>query len=228
MEETVHLDMAGFGILAAGILLIPLCYAGLMALARDCAFSDENRKRRLFSVLPEYLAAGLAEAAFLVLWGRRNGLSWMEFACLAAILPAMAAFCITDLWERIVPNRLLLLMLFCYLMILGVQGIREIEIVEQALPGIVLGTVFCGITFGLGYLLSHGNMGAGDVKLALLLGLYLTGDYVVDTILYGCVAAAVYSLIQIGRKRLTRKDAIPFVPFLYLGMILSYLRHFWQ
>ena len=66
-------------------------------------------------------------------------------------------------------------------------------------------------------------MGAGDVKLALVMGLYLTGEYVVGAVFYGCIASAAYSLVQLARKKLSRKDTIPFVPFLYLGLIIRYL-----
>lgn len=79
------------------------------------------------------------------------------------------------------------------------------------------------ISFGLGYLLSHKNMGAGDVKLVLVMGLYLTGEYVVGAVLYGCIVGAIFSAVQLARKKLSRKDAIPFVPFLYIGLIIRYL-----
>ena len=39
----------------------------------------------------------------------------------------------------------------------------------------------------------------------------------------GCIASAAYSLVQLARKKLSRKDTIPFVPFLYLGLIIRYL-----
>ena len=92
----------------------------------------------------------------------------------------------------------------------------------EALPSVVLGVVFCALCFGIGYLLSKRTMGAGDVKLSLLMGLYLTGEYVVGAIVYGCLVGAIYSLIQLARKKVTRKDAIPFVPFLYAGLIIRY------
>ena len=66
-------------------------------------------------------------------------------------------------------------------------------------------------------------MGAGDVKLSLLMGLYLSVEYVVGAIVYGCLVGAVYSIVQLLRKKLSRKDMIPFVPFLYAGLIIRYL-----
>ena len=95
--------------------------------------------------------------------------------------------------------------------------------VLEAFPSIVLGLLFCMISFGLGYLLSRGSMGAGDVKLSFVMGLYLTGEYVVGAVFYGCVAGAVFAVVQLLRRKLSRKDTIPFVPFLYLGLIIRYL-----
>ena len=93
----------------------------------------------------------------------------------------------------------------------------------ETLPSVVLGVIFCALCFGAGYVLSRKAMGAGDVKLSLVMGLYLTGAYVVGAIVYGCLAGAAYSITQLLRKKVTRKDSIPFVPFLYTGLIIRLL-----
>ena len=41
--------------------------------------------------------------------------------------------------------------------------------------------------------------------------------------LYGSVLAAVAGLLLILGKKITPKDAIPLVPFLYIGMLLTLL-----
>ena len=93
----------------------------------------------------------------------------------------------------------------------------------MALASMIIGFIFCVVSFGLSYILSRGSLGSGDVKLAVLLGIFLTGEYVVGTIFYGCIMSALFSIVQLYRKKLTRKDAIPFVPFLYIGLIITYL-----
>ena len=97
------------------------------------------------------------------------------------------------------------------------------EPVIRLLPSVLLGVVFCMLSFGIVFMLGRGSMGAGDMKLSLVMGLLLTGEYVVGAVLYGCLAAAVFSIVQMLRKKLTRRDRIPFVPFLYVGLVLRYL-----
>ena len=115
------------------------------------------------------------------------------------------------------------LLVLVFVLLTGMTAIRDMEAFLRLLPSIFFGEIFCAVSFGLAYLLSRGSMGAGDVKLALVMGLYLTGEYVSGAVLYGCLAAALFSLVQLARKKLGRRDKIPFVPFLYIGLIIRYI-----
>lgn len=217
--------MAAYITLAAGMILMPCLYWGAMMWYRASFQKAENRQRRPLRSVSEIAATALAELALVRIWwslGKCTG-THMTFQLLFIMLTAMVFFCMTDYWEQIVPNRMLLVLLLLYLVILGCQGLWNMEAVMWQFPSIILGLLFCMISFGLGYLISHGSMGAGDVKLALVMGLYLSGEYVVGAVLYGCIAGAVFSIVQLIRKKLTRKDTIPFVPFLFLGLIIRYL-----
>lgn len=217
--------MKAYITLAVGMLLMPCIYWCAMMLYRPSFQEEKNRNRRPFHSVLEIIVMIAAEAALVRIWWSLGGctVSDMTFELLFVMLAAMTFFCMTDYWERIVPNRILLLLLCLFIIILGLQGIRNMDVLLRALPSIILGLIFCAISFGLGYLLSRGSMGAGDVKLVLVMGLYLTGEYVVGAILYGCIVSALYSIIQLARKNLSRKDQIPFVPFLYIGVIIRYL-----
>lgn len=186
---------------------------------------EENRGRIPLRTAPELIAMLLAELALVRIWWTLGKCSILEvrFQLLFVMLTGMTFFCMTDYWEQIVPNRMLLAMLLLFLLILGWQAIRDMESILWLLASVVLGLLFSMISFGLGYLLSHGSMGAGDVKLAMVMGLYLTGEYVVGAVFYGCIAGAIFSIVQLVRKKLSRKDVIPFVPFLFLGLIIRYL-----
>ncbi len=217
--------MAAYITLAAGMILMPCLYWGAMMWYRASFQKDENRQRRPLRSAPEIAVMALAELALARIWwslGKCTGTD-MTFQMLFVMLAAMTFFCMTDYWEQVVPNRVLLILLLLYVILLGWQGLRDMEVVLWELPSIILGLLFCMLSFGFGYLFSRGSMGAGDVKLALVMGLYLSGEYVVGAVLYGCIAGAVFSIVQLVRKKLTRKDAIPFVPFLYLGLIIRYL-----
>lgn len=77
-----------------------------------------------------------------------------------------------------------------------------------------------GLGFGLFYLVycfSRGGMGGGDVRLAGMLGLALGWRKLLLALLVAFVAGAVVSVLLLLLKRVTRKDPMPFGPFLAAG-----------
>lgn len=200
-------------ILAAGIILLPGIY--------ECLTILQTGKKEPFSRF-EMIVLMMAEAAFLRMWQKdiAGETSYLFIFMKYAMLSFMTYFCVEDYKEKLVPNRVLLLLLAIFPILLGGYGIYDMETVWKSIPSIVLGFLFSLLSFGLGYLMSHGNMGAGDVKLALIMGIYLTGNEIPGTILYGCLIAAGYSIVQLLRKKISRRDRLPFVPFLYMGLVV--------
>lgn len=203
-------------ILAAGMILLPGIYV--------CLTFWQTEKFNGISKF-EMIVLAAAEIAFLRMWRADSTgevpyiLSLMKYVMLAF----MTYFCVEDHKEQLVPNRVLLLLLVLFPILLGGCGIHDMDTVLKIIPSIILGFLFCLLSFGLGYLLSHGSMGAGDVKLSLIMGIYLTGNDIPGAILYGCLIAAGYSIVQLLRKKISRKDRIPFVPFLYMGVVVRYI-----
>ena len=66
-------------------------------------------------------------------------------------------------------------------------------------------------------------MGAGDVKLVFVLGLYMTGERIMGAIFYGVLLCCIYSIIMLCRKKIGLKDGVPMAPFLYMGMCINLL-----
>ena len=217
--------MGSYISIAIGVLLLPVLYSALILWYRPYFEKEENQKRKPLASIHEKMVLLVSEAALIRLWYAMGmkGFEDLRFTLLYLILAGMTVFCMTDVWERIVPNKILLILLFFFVIASGIHGILNLDSLAELLPSVVLGVFFCALCFGLGYLFSRKTMGAGDIKLSLLMGLYLTGEYVVGAVLYGCLAGAVYSIVQLARKRLSRKDMIPFVPFLYIGVIIRYL-----
>jgi leader peptidase (prepilin peptidase)/N-methyltransferase len=79
-------------------------------------------------------------------------------------------------------------------------------------------------------------MGGGDVKLAALIGFFLGWKLALVALFLAVLVATVFGIGLIIIKRKSRKDAIPFGPFLALGaffsllwgnlMIFWYVQHF--
>ena len=75
--------------------------------------------------------------------------------------------------------------------------------------------------------LSRGDLGGGDVRLALLLGLYtgwLSLEHVAIAVVAGFAAAGLFALVLVVLRRVGRRTHIAFGPFLIAGALLAVLR----
>lgn len=66
-----------------------------------------------------------------------------------------------------------------------------------------------------------GGFGGGDIKLCAVCGLFLGWRSLLLGTVLGCLAAGLYSIVLMCRKKATVKTAIAFGPFLSLGFFLS-------
>jgi leader peptidase (prepilin peptidase)/N-methyltransferase len=147
----------------------------------------------------------------LVLWNQPA-----QLALGLVFLATLAAVTLTDLEQRIIPNR-----------ILTVSALIGIGIAAAADPGSLPERAIAAGSAGglllLAALVYPQGMGMGDVKLAALMGLYL-GSAVAPALLIGFLAGAVVGVVMILREgAAARKRGVPFGPFLALGGIIGLL-----
>lgn len=155
-----------------------------------------------------------------LLYAPRNGESYFQLFNYCAILFGMSIITIADIRKRIVPNIILFGLLIAWIgnflsgFLFGLKNMWEI------LAGSILGMVLTGLLFFICYLFSKGNLGEGDVKLAMIIGLYLTFNYAILIIFIASICCFLFSVIMIVLKKIEKKDTIAFVPFLYLGILI--------
>ncbi len=164
-----------------------------------------------FYPLTELTVGLLWAAVVLVQWGDAA-----EIAIDLVFVAMLAAITVTDLEQRLIPNKILIV--GCVLC-LGIaiptdpSGVPE-RLIAAAAAG---GLFFC---VALAY---PKGMGLGDVKLAAVMGLFL-GRAVAPAILVALLAGSLVGgalLIRHGSQ--ARKMAIPFGPFLALGGVVGML-----
>jgi leader peptidase (prepilin peptidase)/N-methyltransferase len=81
-----------------------------------------------------------------------------------------------------------------------------------------------GAAGGLGflYLITKGKgMGFGDVKLAVFMGLFLGWPNIIVAMYVAFVTGALFGLVGMVSKKMTKKTQIPFGPFLILGTLVA-------
>lgn len=136
---------------------------------------------------------------------------------------AMSLLAVIDGKQHRIPNRFLQGMLLLWAAVVGIDIIIQTEEGLALLFRSLAGGIAGGLIFLLCYILSRKQLGAGDVKLAFVMGLYLTGQRIIGAIFYGIILCCVYSLVQLARKKIGLKDGVPLVPFLYMGTLITLL-----
>lgn len=94
-------------------------------------------------------------------------------------------------------------------------------LLTTAISGLGAALFFYAIVWGSEKILKKPGMGLGDVKLALLMGLFLGFPAIVIAIYLAFILGAVLSLILIAGKQKSWGQAVPFGPFLIVGTLLS-------
>lgn len=169
------------------------------------------------------LAVGIFACITTFLLGivRLPQLGFAGYLLTAVLLTGLAVVAVTDWKKQLISNRTILLLLALWVVIAGSNVIVNLDSGVALLFRSLAGALISGIIFGLCYLLSRGGMGAGDVKLAFTMGLYLTGERIMGAVFYGTVLCCIFSVVQLIRKKLTLKNGVPMAPFLYMGTVLT-------
>lgn len=156
----------------------------------------------------EALTAALFLWLFL-LW-RAGQLTTEEALSEVVFASLLVVVTIADLKSLRIPNSVLLF----FAPLLFVLKVAEMP---AAFGRIILGGLLFGAVFELIYVLSRGGMGFGDVKYAAVLGLYLGPEALLPLILIASLSGFIVAGILMATGRKTRKDAIPFGPYLSLA-----------
>ncbi len=155
----------------------------------------------------------------------------IAFVRACVFLSALLALSFIDLEHRIIPNSIVL---FGFLMGIPLSLIMGPGVLTNGL----LGVLVCGGGLLLIALVYPAGMGGGDVKLAGMIGLYLGLGPGLLALFIGFLAGAIFGLAMIFCGKMTRKDYMPFGPFLSLGGLIMilwggsivqwWLHHIWR
>jgi leader peptidase (prepilin peptidase) / N-methyltransferase len=161
--------------------------------------------------LTELALGALYAATVLVLWDDPT-----ELALGLVFVTMLVAVTLTDLEQRIIPNKILLVSAAAVIAIAAVGDPGSLP--ERAAAAAAAGGLFFFVA--LAY---PRGMGLGDVKLAATMGLFLGRD-VAPAILAALLAGSLVGLAIIARQgSAARKQAIPFGPFLAFGGVVGLL-----
>lgn len=172
--------------------------------------------------LIELLTAGLFALSAAAWMPLTSGLEYFQLGGWLLILSGLIIMAIYDARWMILPHQVMA----------AVAALAVVLSLISAWTSHNWGQLYSQLLSALGwgggfyllYALGRGRwMGGGDVKLAALMGFLLGGAKTLLAMFIGFSSAAIFSLVLIASGVLSRKDLIPFGPFLILGTLLSML-----
>lgn len=214
--------MRALGSVLGAAVVTAIYYVTLLANSREN--ETENKKK-----IP-YFAWIIGISSFcIMLWlgsktvGKMSVEHIVTTVMYGILIWGMSVVAVTDQQEQKIPNRILLIMLILWSGCIGTCVILSTEAGISLLAQSFAGGLSGGVIFLLCYLLSKRQLGVGDIKLAFVMGLYLTGQRIIGAVFYGILLCFFYSAVQLLRKRIGLKDGVPLAPFLYGGVLLVLL-----
>jgi leader peptidase (prepilin peptidase) / N-methyltransferase len=152
----------------------------------------------------EMVTAIVLVLAYVVLGATAN------FVVAVVLLPALIAITGIDLEHQLIPDAITLPGILAGLLLNLATG--RISWIDSTVGILVGGGVFLVIILG-----SRGGMGGGDLKLGAMLGAFLGWKALLFALFVAIVSGGVVGAVLLAAGLRSRKDPIPFGPFLAAG-----------
>jgi leader peptidase (prepilin peptidase)/N-methyltransferase len=162
-----------------------------------------------------------AAIAFAALPGRWPGAQ--ELVILGVYFAALTILVAIDLDQRLLPDPLTLPLAAAALALVLLNLDPLLAGKEQPLLSAVLAGVGAPLILAILDRVAHGALGAGDLKLALGLGLMSGVTRLFGGLLVASLGAALVILALMAARRIGLRTAIPFGPILIAGAVIAAL-----
>ncbi len=164
-------------------------------------------------ISPRYACVELATGILFLLVFLTFGFAWQSvLGC--AFVSVLVVVTLIDWDTREIPDRMHIIIaaLAIFIILLNPSGWywHLIGAAVVSLPMLLI-AIFTG------------GFGGGDIKLMAAAGLYLGMAHVLVAFFVGAIAAVVYAMVMMARKKLDRKSMIAFGPFLSVGCVVALL-----
>lgn len=156
---------------------------------------------------------------YLILYLRFYHIEKLDFVFYSLIASALIAIAAIDLKEQLIPDSLVLSVLV--FSILHKTFLHLHAGIAFPFFDSVLGMLIAGGLFLLIVLVSGGGMGGGDVTLIGALGFVLGVRMILLVVFISFILGALISVFLLATSLKSRKDPIPFGPFIVLGYFIA-------
>lgn len=94
---------------------------------------------------------------------------------------------------------------------------------KESLVNSLISAFIAFAIFGFCLLASKDGIGIGDIKLLISIAFYLETELFLRGLLYICLCSLLFSLFVLATKKAKVKSQMPFVPFIFAGILVSTL-----
>ncbi|MCL1925189.1 MAG: A24 family peptidase [Defluviitaleaceae bacterium] len=150
-----------------------------------------------------------------------GGINLIQMFSMYATLAFVMFVAIIDTKKFIIPNSILLIWLITRAAFILAEALFSSSL--YPLITSLTGAIIVFLLFLTLYYVTKKSLGGGDVKFSFVLGLSLTNYLIFTAVFYSLLVCAIFSLIALATKKLTKKDALPLGPFFFIGTTLSNL-----
>ncbi len=170
-----------------------------------------------------YPLVELASAGLWVAMALRFGASW-ELPAYLVLVSALLALALIDLDTFLLPNKIVYPLTVALVVLLGLAAVLDDsgdDLVRALLGGLAAFGFFLVV-----HLIAPRGMGFGDVKLSFALGVslgWISWGSVFVGLFLGFLLGAVVGVALIATRVKSRRDHVPFGPFLAAGTVLAIL-----
>ena len=126
-----------------------------------------------------------------------------------------------DIKTKKIPNRILITLLGIRVVLIVLEMIRFSEYAMVILMSSLLGMLIGFVMFIIPYFITRGGIGMGDVKMFAVIGCYVGSAVVMPSALFTVLSSAIYSGVQLIRRKTQLKDEIALGPFILIGIIIT-------
>jgi len=198
----------------------------IIVMIKEVMYKNTSKSKLLMiKNLEKYRKAGLYSIGLLIImpvWFimRATELSTLSLLRLALLIIFSYIAMVVDILTKKIPNKLVLLMFFVWLMLILPLTLYDKQTGIKVLTDSLFGLLVGGGLFLLVYLINRKGLGGGDVKFMAAVGLYLGFADTLPAILYGTVLAALFGLVLLLIRKLGSKDTMPLAPFMFVGILI--------
>lgn len=199
------------------MILIALIMCGICFFLLTKDTKEYDKKLIIYSIIMVVVVVGITITLQLV-YTDNTFLFNLKRVCLLSLLWPVAY---TDFKEYRIPNEFIIFGLICRGIIIPFELIFAGDMVWHLLLSEVIAAMALVLASFLCKLCIKNSVGAGDIKLFVVMGLMLSLDGIWSAIFMTLIISFFISVFVLISKRKTRKDTIPFGPSIALGTYIS-------